>query len=100
PADSIHRCQYLMASAGVMADDLVGKLLLGDLHMLIHASRNHRLYGRKITHVCLIQNGKIVPVFEYNIEKGEHIYLKSNCCLRARPGTLHLNLLPAFNQRG
>ncbi|HBO9009063.1 TPA: ATPase, T2SS/T4P/T4SS family [Pseudomonas aeruginosa] len=79
PADSIHRCQYLMASAGVMDYDLVGKILMGDLHMLIHASRNHRLYGRKITHVCLIQNGKIVPVFEYNIEKGEHIYLKPSC---------------------
>lgn len=71
PFDTIPRIQYLMASAGLISYDLAGTMILNVLDLIIHCSRDPR-YGRKITDICVVINGEIKPVFEYDVEAGVH----------------------------
>lgn len=73
--DAISRLQYLLASSGMMDYDLVGKQVLGNIDMFIHAGRNHRTYGRKVLEVCYVVNGQLETIFKYDHAQGKHIYL-------------------------
>lgn len=74
-ADAIKRIQYLLSSSGMMDYDLVGKQIMGNMNLFIHAGRNHRTYGRKILEVCYVVGDELKTVFRYNIDKGIHEYL-------------------------
>lgn len=71
PHLAVPRLQYLLSSAGLISYDLAGEMILGALGMMIHCSRNYR-YGRKVTDVVDVREGKIVPIFKYDIQSGKH----------------------------
>lgn len=71
PNDTVPRLQYLMASAGLISYDLAGTMILNVLDLMIHCSRDPR-FGRKVTDICVVVDGKIKPVFTYDIEAGVH----------------------------
>ena len=69
--DAVSRLQYLIASQGLISFDLAGKQIMGSVNLLIHASR-HADYGRRITEITEIKDGKCIPVFRFNTEAMEH----------------------------
>jgi pilus assembly protein CpaF len=71
PEDAIRRLQYLLASAGLISYELAGHQILGTVQLIIHCSRDYK-WGRKITHICRIENEKIIPVFLFNQVTGVH----------------------------
>lgn len=71
PEDAIRRFQYLLASAGLVSYELAGHQVLNSFQLLIHAHRSYQ-FGRKVTHICRVENEKIVPIFLFNEETGKH----------------------------
>lgn len=71
PKDALRRFQYLLASAGLISYELAGHQVLNSFQLLIHAHRSYQ-FGRKVTHICRIENGEIIPVFEFNEKTGKH----------------------------
>lgn len=75
PYDTVKRLQYLLSSSGMLSYDLAGFQVLGNTKMFIHAARNLRKYGRKITDICLSNGTELEPVFAYNEALGKHEYV-------------------------
>ncbi|WP_313479303.1 ATPase, T2SS/T4P/T4SS family [Stutzerimonas kunmingensis] len=75
PHDTVKRLQYLLSSSGMLSYDLAGFQVLGNTKMFIHAARNLRKYGRKITDICLSNGAELEPVFVYNESLGRHEYV-------------------------
>lgn len=71
PLDAVRRIQYMIAAAGLVSYELAGHQVLGGVQLLIHCARNYK-WGRKITHICRIEDEKIIPVFLFNMETGQH----------------------------
>ncbi|AZG89391.1 CpaF family protein (plasmid) [Pseudomonas syringae pv. pisi str. PP1] len=71
PHDTVPRLQYLMASAGLINYDLAGTMILKVLDLMVHCHRDPR-FGRKITDICVVEDGVIKPVFTYDVEAGVH----------------------------
>lgn len=69
--DAVSRLQYLIASQGSITFELAEKQIMGSVDLLIHASR-HADYGRRITEITEIKDGKCIPVFRFNTETMEH----------------------------
>ncbi|MBB1313468.1 CpaF family protein [Aliivibrio sp. SR45-2] len=69
--DAVSRLQYLIASQGLISFELAEKQIMGSVNVLIHASR-HADYGRRITEITEIKNGKFIPVFTFNPQTMEH----------------------------
>lgn len=69
--DAVSRIQYLIASGGAISYELAGRQVMGSVQLLVHASRNYR-YGRKITSICEVVEGRVQPVFTYDEMRGAH----------------------------
>lgn len=72
PGDAVRRIQYMIASAGLVSYELAGHQVLGGVQLLIHCARNYK-WGRKVTHICRIEDEKIIPVFLFDEERLEHV---------------------------
>lgn len=71
PHDTVPRLQYLMASAGLINYDLAGTMILKVLDLMVHCHRDPR-FGRKVTDICVVEDGVIKPVFTYDVSAGVH----------------------------
>lgn len=71
PEDAIRRFQYLLASAGLVSYELAGHQVMNSFQLLIHCHRSYQ-FGRKVTHISRIVGDKIVPIFLFNAETGQH----------------------------
>ncbi|BES73857.1 ATPase, T2SS/T4P/T4SS family (plasmid) [Marinobacter nanhaiticus D15-8W] len=69
--DAIARIQYLIATRGGISYELAGRQVLGSVQLLVHASRNYQ-FGRKITEICMVEDGVVKPVFRFNDATGQH----------------------------
>ncbi len=69
--DAVSRLQYLIASQGSISFELAEKQIMGSVDLLIHASR-HADYGRRITEITEIKNGKFIPVFTFDTQTMKH----------------------------
>lgn len=72
--DALSRLQYLIASQGLISFELAHKQIIGNVDVFVHASR-HASYGRKITEITEVVDGKLVPIFIFDKEK--HIHTKA-----------------------
>lgn len=68
---ALSRVQYLLASAGNVSYELTGVLLRDALDVIIQTHRDPQ-WGRRITEVGRIVDGKIKLIFRFNTETGKH----------------------------
>ncbi|RQA67818.1 CpaF family protein [Pseudomonas aeruginosa] len=72
PADAVRRIQYMIAAAGLVSYELAGHQVLGGVQLLIHCARSYK-WGRKVTHICRIEDEKIIPVFLFDEVELKHV---------------------------
>ncbi len=61
---AVSRMSYLIANQGGVSDVAAENLILHSVHTFIHCAKTK--HGRKITSISEVQNGEMVPVFQYD----------------------------------
>lgn len=67
----ISRVQYLLASAGNVSYELTGVLLRDAIDVIIQTHRDPQ-WGRRITEIGEMRDGKVHIIFRFNTETGKH----------------------------
>lgn len=68
----LSRLQYLLASAGKVSYELTGVLLRDSVDVIIQTHRDPK-WGRRITEIGELVNGKVRLVFKFDDKTGEHV---------------------------
>lgn len=71
PADAVRRIQILLAADGLLSYELAGHQVLNVVQLFIQAKR-HRIHGRRITEIAVVDNGNLVPLYRFNLITGQH----------------------------
>ena len=69
--NAIIRMQYLLASSGKVDYHLTGELIRGAVDVIIQTHRDPN-WGRRVTEISRIIDGKVTMIFKFNTQTGVH----------------------------